>query len=239
MNDIGRIIYNIKNGSSPAHSYIVEGRESGRRDFIARLVSGLGCHPLDVVHMTKSGKTSYKVEDAGEFMERLSMGAYGEILAGIIDDADCLGEIVQNKLLKTLEEPQNSTVILLGSSGRDRLLETVRSRCGLLRICDYGYDATGREEDALLQDTASLILDRGASFYEIRDAIDKSVNTKEDALALLDLLEDELRKGITGGIPELIFAEGLEASEKTRADIERGMDKSKALKRLRLELSEL
>ena len=52
----------------------------------------------------------------------------------LIDDAECLNEHGQNALLKTLEEPPGSAVILLIATDGSLLLPTVRSRCQRLRL---------------------------------------------------------------------------------------------------------
>ena len=135
MRDIVELVENLRSGESAAHAYIIEGRsKEARNRFIGELISGLGCSSLDTVRMDMSGKSAYKVDDASAFSERLMMGAYGSFLAGIIDDADSMSEIVQNKLLKTIEEPHSSVVLLLGTSNPDHLLSTVRSRCMTLRV---------------------------------------------------------------------------------------------------------
>lgn len=50
----------------------------------------------------------------------------------IIDDADTLNNEGANCLLKTLEEPPNRSLIILISSGLQRQLPTIRSRCQTL-----------------------------------------------------------------------------------------------------------
>jgi DNA polymerase-3 subunit delta' len=52
----------------------------------------------------------------------------------ILDEADTLSAIVQNALLKSLEEPTASTHFVLVSARPDALLPTVRSRCPLVRF---------------------------------------------------------------------------------------------------------
>lgn len=47
----------------------------------------------------------------------------------IIDDADRMNQGAQNALLKTLEEPPSYAVILLLTNNKDRLLDTILSRC--------------------------------------------------------------------------------------------------------------
>ena len=239
MRDIAELIENLRSGESAAHAYILEGRNrESRSGFTNELVSGLGCSSLDIVRMEMSGKSGYKVEDASAFSERLTMGAYGSFLGGIIEDADSMSETVQNKLLKTIEEPHSSVVLLLGTSNPDHLLSTIKSRCVTIRVSDYGFDEEdGKEAERLgeIAEVASLLTDV-SHFHEFRDAANKNVKSKADALALLDVLEDRLRENMISGEDPAAYAERIELAETARADIERDMDKIKALKRLFLEL---
>ena len=240
MRDTAELIANIKSGRSSAHAYILEGSpKTAAEAFVQELLAGLGVHGLDIVRMEMSGKNGYRTADAEAFSERLEMGAYGDHLIGLIEDADSLSEIIQNKLLKTLEEPRPKVMLLLCASNRDSLLSTVRSRCGIIRLADYmdlQDEEDGRDTEGLGR-AASLMTEGGAAFYEFRDAVEKSVKSRQDALALLDMLEDGLREQMLNGEDPVLSAERIEAAEMTRMDIERDMDKNKALKRLFLEIT--
>ncbi|HMT06988.1 MAG TPA: DNA polymerase III subunit delta' [Pyrinomonadaceae bacterium] len=52
----------------------------------------------------------------------------------IIDDADKMNDAAANALLKTLEEPPDTSHIFLITSRPDSLLQTIRSRCQILRF---------------------------------------------------------------------------------------------------------
>ncbi len=52
----------------------------------------------------------------------------------IISEADKMNDNAQNALLKTLEEPAPNTVLILTTSHRDQLRDTIISRCQLLRF---------------------------------------------------------------------------------------------------------
>lgn len=52
----------------------------------------------------------------------------------IVDDADKMNDAAANALLKTLEEPPETTYIILVSSRPDALLATIRSRCQTIRF---------------------------------------------------------------------------------------------------------
>ena len=283
MRTLNELVMNINDGARAAHAFAVEGRAGeARSSFIRDLTAGLLCTSpsaevrpcgrcpscrqvaagtsLDIVHMTrstgtsKSGRETYRVEDAAAFIERLSMGSYGRYLIGIIDEADTLSETIQNKLLKTLEEPAPDTIIILGVSNRDNLLSTVQSRLSFIRAADYdGYlsaesDAGWEEEEedsrlsAAIESLAPMYADGTSAFYEVRGLLEKSIKSREDALLLLDALEDEFRdrmlaagRGESASDPAAC-AYAVEQINITRMDIRREMQHTRALKRLFLDL---
>ena len=271
MQSINDLIMNIAAGSRAAHAFVIEGRAGEARSaLVGRIAAGLECTSpdagarpcgtcpacrqaaagtnMDIIHMSKSlssgksGRETYKVDDAAAFIERLSMGAYGRHLVGIIDDADILSETIQNKLLKTLEEPAPGTIILLALSNRDNLLSTVRSRCSDIRVSDYIEDEAAEDEETTARRAALTGLadmaGSGAEFCEFRAALDKAVRSREDALVYLAVLEEGLRdKMIRGGAKTPAeYAEDIELVNMCRMDIRREMNHSRALKRLFLEM---
>lgn len=245
--------------TSSAHAFIVEGRAGEKRDrWVVDFIKGLNCEcedinarpcnscpscrqidagtSMDVIHMEKSGKTIYKVEDAAAMIERLGMGSYGRHIIGVIDEADLLSESIQNKLLKTLEEPEEGAVIILATANRDNLLRTVRSRCNVVRVSDFtGAEALDEEELAASENINELAESFGqGKFYEWRTAIDKKIKTTEDAVALLGVLEDRYRDRM---LEDASNARAIDMIETARMDIYRGMQYGKALRRLFLELA--
>jgi DNA polymerase III subunit delta' len=85
---------------------------------------------------------SFPLDDKGEPRERLGIDQArsiqvflgGQALArgrkiAIFDEAQALTEDAQNALLKTLEEPPRSSLIILVCHNASKLLPTVRSRC--------------------------------------------------------------------------------------------------------------
>ena len=66
----------------------------------------------------------------------------------IIDDAEKLNDAASNALLKTLEEPADSTYIFLITSNPSALLPTILSRCQMLRFAPI---ATTKIEECLFE----------------------------------------------------------------------------------------
>jgi DNA polymerase-3 subunit delta' len=52
----------------------------------------------------------------------------------VIEEADRMNEAAQSALLKTLEEPQPDTVFILISGEEEEVLDTIRSRCRIIRL---------------------------------------------------------------------------------------------------------
>ena len=69
----------------------------------------------------------------------------------VIEAADAMAEESQNALLKTLEEPAAFAHLILISAEPEALLETVRSRCQIVRFRPLAEEAVvaGLEERVL------------------------------------------------------------------------------------------
>ncbi|MBR4999263.1 MAG: hypothetical protein IKY10_05215 [Clostridia bacterium] len=78
---------------------------------------------------------SVKVEDINSIINKLStkpISSNYKII--LILNAETINEIAQNKLLKSLEEPNNSTIFILSTSKIDKLLPTVLSRLHKINV---------------------------------------------------------------------------------------------------------
>ena len=222
--------------SSNAHAWIIEGvKGEAHEEFVSDMIHHFATGSLDIVYMDKTAnKGGYCREDINAFIQRMHMGSFGPHLVGVIDEADILSEAQQNKLLKTLEEPEAGVIILLACTNSESLLHTVRSRCAKLRIADAVAGQSA--EEAKSQSEIDLADFQTDFFYAYRNAVDKKIKTREDAIALLNAMEDELRSAMLTDGNALACAEDIELIEEARADIYRGMKFDKALKRLYLEL---
>ena len=87
-----------------------------------------------------------KVDQVREVQDRLARHAVaGRARVLIVADADCMEEPAQNALLKTLEEPGESTFLLLEATRPEKLLPTVRSRAQRLRVLPLASTIIERE----------------------------------------------------------------------------------------------
>lgn len=68
------------------------------------------------------------VKELRQLIATISAKPYGTVFVLAIDNADQMSPILQTTLLKTIEEPPPSAIIVLRAENEERLLSTVRSR---------------------------------------------------------------------------------------------------------------
>lgn len=131
----------------------------------------------------------------------------------IIDDADTMTEESQNCLLKTLEEPPEYAMIILIASNENRMLQTIKSRCVIIRFEDLTNEEISQilhtndqdiirlcEGSVAKADTISEKREMFAQLKNIADHLSKNslidvlnnsdllYSSKDDIMTLLDFL---------------------------------------------------
>jgi len=180
-----------------------------------------GNHPDVKVEGLGEDEATLKIETIREAQSWLRFKPYeGRVKVFILRDADALTVEAQNALLKCLEEPPASSVLILLAKKKADLLDTIVSRCLEIRVSSYTEkelieelvkDGTKEEEAGYLAliSSGSLTLARQAlkegrfrKKNSVLDAILKdsvngfeSVSTKsrEDVVQFLDLLSEWMR----------------------------------------------
>lgn len=147
----------VSSGRLPAHGFIFAGPEHiGKTTFVYELVSILMCegsdtrpcgscihcvhgkshtHP-DIYRVTKpEDRASITVEDIRDVIEQLHTSSFfKQKKICIIEDAHVLTSGASNALLKSLEEPSGETIFLLITHSEQALLQTIKSRCQMIRM---------------------------------------------------------------------------------------------------------
>ena len=112
-----------------AHAYLFSGGRGTGKTSVARILAReIGVRPNDVYEIDAASNTG--VDDIRELRE----GAYVLPLQSpykvyIVDEAHMLSRNVWNAFLKTLEEPPAHVIFILATTERDKVPETVQSRC--------------------------------------------------------------------------------------------------------------
>ena len=94
----------------------------------------------------------------------------------VIDDAECMNEQAQNALLKVLEEPPLYATIILITSNKEKLLNTIKSR-----VVDINFDSLSEES------IQRILKNNGIEYTE--EAIKYSNGSYKKAL---DFINDDL-----------------------------------------------
>ncbi|MCL1809303.1 MAG: hypothetical protein FWG42_05955 [Clostridiales bacterium] len=252
---IRRISDSVRKGSI-SHAYIFEG-ETGidkmlladcfAKAVLCRARPGTGCDSCitcrkishrnheDVTYVEK-GDISVKDEAVEELQARLKMKPFaGERSIAIINDADTMTARAQNRLLKTLEEPFPGTVIVLLADNIERLAETVLSRCVIIKWHRFAPEEYGE----LLAEAENLVesLVRGEHFYVNKAKIKSLSENRDDALKLLDAMENACGKRIReGSLDRTALAQAVNCLEEARKNLRRGMNVSYVLNNMILKM---
>jgi DNA polymerase-3 subunit delta' len=125
-------------GQNLPHCYLFSGPKGlGKKqlavEFATRVLGteNLDAHP-DFLMFDQTEPAA--IEQVRDFISRLSLKPFiGQKKVAVINNAELLNVQSANALLKTLEEPSESTVIILVGDG-ERLLPTIRSRCLILSL---------------------------------------------------------------------------------------------------------
>ncbi|MDW8394807.1 MAG: AAA family ATPase [Anaerolineae bacterium] len=100
----------------------------------ARALAMQGKHP-DLLWVEPQEGGSIKVEALREVLRALMLSPVeGKVRVAVIQDAHQMTDSSQNALLKTLEEPNPSTVVILVAPSTEALLPTIVSRCQVLNL---------------------------------------------------------------------------------------------------------
>lgn len=185
----------VKNGKI-AHAYLFSGGRGTGKTSVARILAkALGVSNRDVYEMDAASHTG--VDDIRELRE----GAYAMPFESpykfyIIDEAHMLSRSAWNAFLKTLEEPPEHCIFILATTERDKIPETIQSRCEIYTfkqptrevLTDVVHDVAKKEGFSLERSASELIALLAEGSF--RDALgilqkvlavskDKKVNVRE------------------------------------------------------------
>ncbi len=124
-----------------SHAYIFAGEPLAGKKFMANifaneLVSEKSAKEINIKTLVHAKPSNISVD---EIRQQLTddvhlVPFYGGRKIYIVPDAELMNETVQNKLLKTLEEPPSYVTIILLTTRMESLLPTLRSRCVAFRF---------------------------------------------------------------------------------------------------------
>ena len=122
-------------GGAVAQAYLFVGpRGVGKHALAVEFAQRVLDTPSSRVQPIEFSFTSTRLEQVRELTQQLSLRPQmGDKQIAILDEADEMSVPAANALLKSIEEPTASTVLIL-ISHRDNVLPTIRSRCQYFRF---------------------------------------------------------------------------------------------------------
>ena len=243
-----------------SHAYIFEGIGCiDKRSFVESFVKGILCpvntgdncnscgicrkvdhgNHEDIIYIKASGG-SIKDADIVKMQESLKNKPFGDRHIVIIENSDTMTLRAQNRLLKTLEEPPGSSVIMLLSENMENLVQTIKSRCVKYRINYFGS-----EEYDFMMEKAEKVSDMALNrepFYKLKQEIDDILENSDEVAGFLDSLQVVFRnmlikknKGISLYKDEDL-KRNIYAAENARRQIKEGVSQSYAMKNLLIKI---
>jgi len=120
----------------------------------------------------------------------------GRVRVVVIERADAANEQIQNALLKGLEEPADRQLFILVADDLYRLLPTIRSRAGLVRLATVSSDAIAEylvEHESVTDEQARTLarlaggrMGEALAFARDPNIIDWRRRTQHELVALLE-----------------------------------------------------
>lgn len=199
----------IKN-KNISHAYCFEGQEGiGKKSFGLELAKHLLCGDNKLLQrhfdsnshgdfcLISPDEGSIKTEQVTEILDFLSTApSFSKHKIVLIDEADKMNLIAQNKMLKIIEEPPKYALFLIISSKYNSLIDTLKSR--LVRI----------PFSALDEDDLKIYCDKKNIKYNI-EAVNESEGSVLRYLNLLDSNEDSPEKLVKIMIKAIMSKDGL------------------------------
>ena len=146
-----------------------------------------GRHP-DLLFIKPENRV-IQISKIREAQAALSLGRQmAEYRGVVIDNAHLLNSQAQGALLKTLEEPAKNTVFILITSKPFMLLETIRSRCEVLKFYPLPYNEMEKSFKAAYNKykaeeiTSALFVARGRPGIAIKALADSQYLLREKAM---------------------------------------------------------
>ncbi len=129
QDDVVNVLERSIKDKNISHAYLFSGGRGTGKTTIARIfAAAIGCKPADLYEI--DGASNRKIEDVRQLREGVSTMPFDSpYKVYIIDEVHMLTNEAFNALLKTLEEPPAHVVFILATTDRERLPETIISRC--------------------------------------------------------------------------------------------------------------
>ncbi len=213
---VGVLEKEVKN-KKPAHAYLFAGGRGTGKTSVARILArALGVSDKDLYEIDAASNRG--IDDIRLLREGVyAMPFESPFKLYIIDEAHMLTKEAWNAFLKTLEEPPAHCVFVLATTDRDRVPETIQSRCEVFTfklptrsmLAETVADIAKKEGYTLERSAAELVaLLAEGSFRDALSILQKVLSVTSDKK--IDVAEVEAVSGAPRGelVRQLLLAIG-------------------------------
>lgn len=210
---------------SVGHAYLFFGGRGTGKTTIARIFAqALGVKPVDLYEIDAASNTG--VDDVRDLREAANTYPFeSPYKVYILDEVHMLSKSAFNALLKTLEEPPQHVIFILATTEKDKVPETVISRCQSFTFKQPSIDAlkkfvlsVAKKEGVTLDGPSAEIVAMfgDGSFRDSLSVLEKVLTNKSGTA----MTEDEVAK-IVGAPSRKLVNDVLESV--ATANAERGL----------------
>jgi len=200
---------------TPSHAYLFSGGRGTGKTSLARIFAkALGTSAIDTYEIDAA--SNRKVEEARELISGVAtLPLESKYKVYIIDEVHMLTKDAFNTLLKTLEEPPAHVIFILATTEKEKVLDTVVSRCQsytfktptIATLTEVVQNIAKKEGITLARENAELIARSGdGSFRDTLGVLEKVLLLSADK----KLSEDEIRT-VTGVPPRALVMQFVQA----------------------------
>ena len=203
------------------HGYIIEGKESETQKLAEAFISAALCerhggdacgtcascrkiadgNSEDIIRIGRPGESVKDRAVEGMISRAMQRSYTGHRLFMLVSNADSMTLRAQNRLLKTLEEPPEGVTIILPVENAESLVQTIRSRCQLLKMFSDGLERSLEADEKFRRDalaTAAAVI-MGTPAYSIWNDIGRFTASREAAAGFLSIAETLYRDALISG----------------------------------------
>jgi DNA polymerase-3 subunit gamma/tau len=217
------------------HAYLFAGgRGTGKTTTARILAKKLGVSDKDLYEMDAASNRG--IDDIRELREGVYARPFeGEYKFYIIDEAHMLTKEAWNAFLKTLEEPPAHAIFVLATTDRDKVPETIQSRCEIYTfkqptreiLAQIVTDVAKKEGFTLERSAAELVaLLAEGSFRDALSILQKILAVSDDKKVSVEEVEQvsgaprgEIVRAILRGIAKKDAAAALKAMNEAVAEM--------------------
>ncbi len=166
------------------HAYLFTGPEwTEKKEVALWFAELLGSKKPDITEVSVSeDKKEISIEQIRDLRRYLSLSSHSSLYkVAIIEEADKMTQEASDALLKTLEEPRGSAILILISSTASALPETILSRCEEIKFHGGSLD---KISSGFIEKEHIDILQRPIN--DIFKYLEKVSNENSEALDILD-----------------------------------------------------